>query len=207
MSRQASPFTNAVRELCEKSNFTLKYNAARPLLAEMGVEIAPEPSEKTEAYSQWEKAVAEAGIKRPKAEDELHAWYKETVKAAGLPSTMVDAIMTEDAPHHAFNCERNNFNVTKFNYERKVGNSVSEKPKAVKKTPAKRAPVAPVKVSAKKTQTRVVSGIDSLASDVEAVQWLLANGGFSAVEQKIAEMTQNLKKAKVAWNKLSSKAA
>lgn len=162
MGREASDLTKAIRKLCQQTNFRITHSEARSHLRRMGFKIAPEPPEKSENYKRWE---AKRTGKYPKEPEKLLAYYRATVRAAGLPFEIVDAIMKEDVPHRAFNNERNNFDVTKWNYHRVVGSSVSRK---------QRAKTAPEKEA------------------VAALNWLLENGGAAAVQRKVQSLKNEL---------------
>jgi hypothetical protein len=197
MARKASEFTKAIRRLCEKTNFGITYATARPRLIRMGIEVAPEPPKKSDVYKKWE----EHRGKYPKNPERLLAYYKSTTKAAGLPSTMVEAIMKEDAPHRAFRDERNYFDVTKWNYHQRVGETISSKPPvSITKKGGRPMPENFVTES-KPVQRPVKVVVDSDA--IEALKCLLENGGAEGVEKKMAQL-----KAEVArLSKVLEKAA
>lgn len=213
MSREASDLTKSIRRLCEETNFSITHAQARPKLAEMGFSIAPEPAEKTDAYKQWEHHATN----RPKDQAELAAWYKATVKSAGLSQKLVESIMEEDGVHRAFNNERNNFDVTKYNYQRKVGSHASQKPEIANKVspPAKHPrhevdDAVPIKPKPKV----ILEEMTNLEHDVNSLKWLIEQGGRSSVEKKIAEfkskaeeLTAKLNEATSVLSKLSANVA
>lgn len=171
MGREASELTKAIRKLCQQTDFRITHSEARSHLRRMGFKVAPEPPEKSENYKRWE---SKRTGKYPKEPENLLAYYRTTVRAAGLPLEIVEAIMKEDAPHRAFNNERNNFDVTKWNYHRAIGSSVSRKPK---------------------TRTVVVKSSKTTVLEREAVaalNWLLENGGTAAVERKVQSLKNEL---------------
>jgi hypothetical protein len=210
MARVASELTKAVRRLCDETNFAITYAQARPKLIALGLPVAAEPSEKSEAYRVWE----DHAENRPKNADDLKGWYKATLKAAGLPQSALDEIMAEDSVHHTFRCQRNYFDVTKSNYQRMVGNHGSQKPDNVAKPPAKRPRVSaePVAVAVRKPKPKVVvADTRSVMADAELITWLVEQGGVSGVNQKIAdmkaaldEMSAKLKQATAVISKLSA---
>jgi|694.fasta_scaffold53408_6 hypothetical protein len=198
MARTASELTKAIRSLCDETNFDITHTQARPILTSKGFSLVQQPPEKSAAYLQWESQ-AES---RPKNVKEMKAWFKYTIKAAGLPASALEAIANEDAMHVAFRNERNYFDVTKSNYKRSVGTADSN----------------PVKSSsenvARKVKAKVVVAASSTSNEIELVQWLVAEGGVSSVQGKIAEMQANvdelqakLKKATEAVKKLTKSAA
>lgn len=212
MARVASDLTKAIRRLCDETNFAITHAQARPKLVAMGFPIAAEPGEKSEVYRIWEDHASGRPTKDASTSD-MKAWYKATVRAAGLPANAIEAIMIEDAVHRTFCNERNNFDVTKYNYQRKVGTHASQKPEVVTK-PTKR-PRATEAVVVRNTKPKVVvADAASAAKDVELITWLLEQGGVAKVEKKIAdlkalldEMASKLEKATVAVSKLTSSAA
>lgn len=184
MGREASDLTKAIRKLCQQTDFRITHSEARSHLRRMGFKIAPEPQEKSENYKRWE---AKRTGKYPKEPEKLLAYYRATVRAAGLPIEISEAIMKEDAPHRAFNNERNNFDVTKWNYHRAFGGNVSRKARTKTTAPEKEA--------------------------VAALNWLLENGGAAAVQRKVqslknelAQMLKMLEKASTLHKHLPSAA-
>lgn len=172
MAREASELTKAIRKLCQQTDFKITHSEARAHLKRLGFKIAPEPPEKSEAYKKWE---AKRSGKYPKDPLKLAAYYRMTVRIAGLPFDSADAIMKEDAPHRAFNNERNNFDVTKWNYHRVVGSSNGHKPKVQRLTTV---------------ETKFVKTSNKEA--VAALNWLLENGGAAAVEKKARALKAEL---------------
>ncbi len=182
MARKASEFTKAIRRLCEKTNFGITYATARPRLIRMGIKIAAEPPKKSDLYKQWE----EHRGKYPKNPEKLLAYYRATVKAAGLSATAVEAIMKEDVPHRAFRDERNYFDVTKWNYHQRVGGTLGQK--SVEVTIKKTARSATEKFVAESKPTHKPVKVVADADAIEALKCLLENGGAEAVEKKMAEL-------------------
>jgi hypothetical protein len=212
MARKASELTKAIRRLCEQSNFSITHSEARPKLMAMGFKLVDDPPKKSEAYRAWE----EFATNRPKKPEEMPAWYKSTVKNAGLSPKSVEVVMQEDTAHRAFVAERGYFDVTKYNYQRKVGGHVSHKPESTN-PPAKRPRVLGRKhklAVVAKTLSNPKDFVANLSSDVESIKWLVQQGGAAAVEKKIAElkasideMNGNLEKANSALSKLTNSAA
>lgn len=169
MARKASEMTKAIRKLCIDSNFKITHAEARPILSKLGFKIAREPAEKSEEYKKWE---AKRQGHYPKDNDQkLKAFYLRFVRAAGLPASCLDSIMEEDAAHRAFCNERNNFDVTKHNWQRLVGQNLSHKSKK-----AVSSEILVPKISKKQDE---VLGI---------IKELLAIGGAKAVEKRLEEL-------------------
>ena len=172
MSRKAGEMTKAIRKLCVESNFKITHAEARPLLAKLGFKIAKEPVEKSEDYKKWE---AKRKGHYPKgSEKSLKDFYLKFLKAADLPLSSLSAIMEEDAVHRAFCNERNNFDVTKHNWQRIIGSNLAVK--------AKREPMVAVKE---------ILGTKKSKKDDEIlfiIKELLAIGGAKAIEKRLVEL-------------------
>ena len=177
MARKAGEMTKAIRKLCVDSNFQITHAEARPLLVKLGFKVAKEPAEKSDSYKKWE---AKKKGPYPKGDDaRLKAFYLRFIKAAGLPVNCLDAIMEEDAVHRAFYNERNNFDVTKYNWQRAVGQALSRKPKAARTAD-----------TSKVSGTKIVKSDDILA----IVKELLAVGGAKTAEKRLAEIDAERKR-------------
>jgi hypothetical protein len=172
MARKAGEVTKAIRKLCVQSNFKITHAEARPLLAKLGFKIAKEPADKSEDYKKWE---AKRKGHYPKGNDErLKAFYLKFLKAADLPLSSLNAIMEEDAVHRAFCNERNNFDVTKHNWQRIISSHVAHK--------AKRGKLAAVKENFGTKKTKKDDEI------LVIIKEFLAVGGAKAIEKRLVEL-------------------
>jgi hypothetical protein len=196
MSRIASPLTLAIRKLCTETKFQITHSDARLRLQAMGLEVAPEPTEKSTNYKIWLPVAAGYVYPTKGTPEEILGFYQDTVKQAGLGANpkVVEAIMAEDKPHRVFAAEQNSFNVTKNLWSKNV-NSSSVKPEISKNAKAKAAKqvvrnttlkrknaTAKVDKPAKAVTVAAVSNEDGFA----AVKFVVENGGIDGVNAKIA---------------------
>lgn len=178
MARKASDITKAIRKICIDSNFKITHAEARPLLAKLGFKIAKEPGEKSENYKKWE--AKRKGHYPKDSEEKTKAFYLKFIKVAGLPTNALESIMEEDAVHRAFCNERNYFDVTKHNWQRVVGYSISRKPKVTERRLTK---------GGKFLGTKIRSGAARNKDDVlEIIKELISVGGAKEIEKRLVEL-------------------
>ena len=134
MSRPASKYTVAIRTLLDKHD-NLTHAEIRPLLVEQGFEIAAEPPTLSDAFSQFEQY----DVKLDDA-----ASVASAMKACGFDESVQSVVLHEAKVRADFKSERNNFDVTKYNWNKTKqsgGNSLSRKPVTSKNSKAKMAVV------------------------------------------------------------------
>lgn len=184
MSRPASDITLAIRKLLKK-NGELTYADARPLLAELGHEIAAERPAKSDAFKQFEQYEVDLTDA---------AAVAKAMKACGFDEKTQKAVLDEANVRNNFETESNHFNVTKWTWSKNSGkSSVSRKPETSKNTKAKTAAVVGKKVGITKLkkmpkpkhrQNAVVGDFN----DFDSLDVVSENGGIAAVQAKVAEM-------------------
>lgn len=189
MSRPASEKTLAIRNLLDERNGELTHNEARPLLAELGHEIAAECPAKSDAFKQFEQYVVDLN-------DE--AAVAKAMKACGFDDKTQKAVLREANIRKEFKAESNDFNVTKYNWKLAQDSSkpsVSRKPETSRNTKAKTAAVVGKKVGVaklnlkKKNQNPKPKHRRSAEfNEFDPLDVVSENGGIAAVQAKIAEM-------------------
>jgi len=135
MSRPASKYTVAIRTLLDKHDGNLTHAEIRPLLVQQGFEIAAEPPTLSDAFSQFEQY----DVKLDDA-----ASVASAMKACGFDESVQSVVLHEAKVRADFKSERNNFDVTKYNWNKTKqsgGNSPSRKPVTSKNSKAKMAVV------------------------------------------------------------------
>lgn len=194
MSRPASPYTQAIRDILDAKKGNITHAEIRPMLQKAGFNVAPEPPAKTDAFGQFEKH----GVKLddPKS-------VEKALKACGFDDKMQRLVLKEAAQRAAFEKESNNFNVTKYNWSQKQqsgSKTPSRKPASSKNTKAKVAAktTAPVRRGPVAKTRRVVSPVET-GTD-EALDLVKEYGGVAAAQARIDEMRADADKLEQAVN-------
>jgi len=197
MSRPAGEYTLAIRTLLDERNGELTHAEARPLLSKLGFDIAVEPPGKSDAFSQFEQYDVDLADETAVA---------KAMKACGFDEKVQKTVLREAKHRAAFKTERNNFDVTKYNWSkaRQSGKpSVSRKPVSSKNTKAKTAAVTGRKVGVTKLpkpkHRRDTTVVVSADSD-DSLDLVSKNGGIAAVQNKIVEMREEADRLEAAVN-------
>ena len=169
MPRQASPRTVAIREIFQEMGLQTHLEI-RPLLVKKGIEIAPQPERLS---SELSEVIAKLNSKGDLSDS---AKVKAAAESLKYEPKVVKAVVKEAAIRVAFEAERNDFNVGKFQWtqSQKSGKRTSVKPNSKKKTAKARGS----KPTVTKTVTKTVKTGDSL--DVVAKM-----GGVAATQKRI----------------------
>lgn len=195
MSRPAGEYTLAIRNLLDERNGELTHAEARPLLSALGFGIAAEPPTKSDAFSQFEKFDVDLSD-----EDAV----SKAMKACSFDEKTQKSVLREAKQRAAFKTERNNFDVTKYNWSKLQQSgkpSVSRKPETSKNTKAKTAAVTGRKVGVlpKPKHRRADSTVVSADSN-DSLDLVKQHGGIAAVQNKIAEMRSEADRLEAAVN-------
>lgn len=197
MSRPASEYTQAIRNLLDERDGVLTHAEARPLLAKLGFEIAVEPPGKSDAFGQFEQYDVDLN-------DE--ASVAKAMKACGFDEKVQKTVLREARQRAAFKAERNNFDVTKYNWSnaRKSGKpSVSRKPDSSKNSKAKTAAVTGRKAGVAKLpkpKHRRNAVVVASGDSNDALDLVASNGGVAAVQAKVVEMRAEADRLEAAVN-------
>ncbi len=212
MARTASPLTVAIRSLLTETKGGITHADSRARLLTMGLPVAAEPTAKSETYKTWLAHVGKVPV--PKDDAERLAFYKKTAKEAGIKPALVDELMREDAVNRAFIAERNNFDVTKYNWNQDTSSVPSTKPETSKNSKAKvaaktgntvggkvvtmrKAKYAPAAAAVAPKRGRPSNASKEAASAIntlEAVGFVLENGGVEGVQKRVAELQAEMDK-------------
>jgi len=197
MSRPASEYTQAIRTILDEKNGELTHAEARPLLAKLGFDIVAEPPSMSDAFSKFDQYEVKLSDADGVAKAMLACEFDPKVQRTVLREAKIRA---------AFKAERNNFDVTKYNWSKMVKSgepSPSRKPETSKNTKAKAAAALPqpkhrrddvvVAKSVGHPKKTVVSHNDDLA-------YVTKHGGVSAVRNRIAELRAEADKMESAVN-------
>jgi len=213
MPRPASDYTEAIRSLLDETGGSITHGDARPRLEKLGFEIAKKPKPKSEALS----AVEEYDYDKKALDAALREGDKKTVAAildpvwvaTGLDDAAQKAVVTEMKVRLAFYDERNNFDVTKYNWSqtdksrkpstsRKPADSKNQraraattkkagdqpKPKHRRRKRSRVANPSPSPVTASNTSATIEPTADELAA-LELIEKL---GGVGNAETRINEL-------------------
>lgn len=197
MAREASDLTKAIRNLCDETNGAITHAQSRARLKEMGFEIVPDPGEKSDDLQLFEKTCSEIEINDPKNPEHVAQLHEAAREKLGWTAYKLRAIHREIEARRLFHNERNNFDVTKYNWKQarptpsrkpvdptptpngksrvaaKTSKVVLTKEPAVVRTPP-RPKHAPAQVAA-----------DQYASGLDALKQVKAMGGIGAVQKKL----------------------
>jgi hypothetical protein len=216
MAREASPLTQAIRNLCEQTKGAITHSEARPKLAKLNFEIAPEPdpsmNDDVKLFEGKFKEVCDGYDFDPKNEAHVKDMHGKTFEALGWTPHKGRAVVREIAGRTAFKNERNSFDVCKYNWrqsagttsEKPTGKNVPPDPKA--KTAAKvarttRSTAAPAVIkpqpkhpaaAAAKAKANGKTVAHDLKAETEALAYVEANGGVSALTAKLDGMVKEI---------------
>lgn len=196
MARNASEWTLAIRKLIEDSQGGITHADARPLLQNLGFEVAVQPEAMSEGLSQFLEALA--GYESPADEEVLVATGREIATSLGWSTQRLNQILSEYRIYKTFRAERSGFDVTKSTWcklkgignqkvrkSRKPGRPLSSIKITAVPPPKHRGNVAPQVTSLRAGRKTV-----AVASDVKVVMAAVAlvqeKGGIKAVEKEIS---------------------
>lgn len=223
--RTLSPLNEAIRTLCSQTNGAITHGEARPKLKELGFEIADQPPKKSGEVTQFESECDKYNVKDPNDPAQVKELHQIVCGSLGWPfnGKTYKSVMAEIAIRKAFEDERNNFDVTKFNWKQSHLNGTSAKPAASTDAKAKTAaqakkngvPVrtvaAPARPAARPAVVRtapVPAGADPAAWGMdEVVEYLRKNGGFDKVNKDTAAKLGKAEQLKAEAAKLEDDAA
>lgn len=163
MSKQASPMTVAIRKLYD-ANPEITHEQARPLLEEMGIEVAVHPgriSDEAKAVCDYETDTVEK--------------VREALTVVDCDPELAQQVFDEFVTRDLFVKEANSFNVAKSNYK-KAGTSGSKKPSA-KRT--------------RRTRKPKVNKMDAVNAMFALVQEL---GGVDGAKKRVEELQSDIAK-------------
>ena len=200
MAKEASALTLAIRQLCDETNGEITHGQSRARLKKMGFEIAPDPGRRSDHI---------------KTLDGYDIDYEERgvvgviEKTLGVSTGTARKVLAEMKTHIVFKAERNNFDVTKYNWgkakdsgkattSRKPAATPNAKPAAAaasKKSsgpPAKHAKKGSAKTGAtsppaKRRRPAAAASSPVASGDLEALAEVERLGGLSKVEESLAE--------------------
>jgi hypothetical protein len=165
MAKQASALTKAIRQLCVETDGEITHAESRVKLPAMGHKVCPEPKRKSAEYAQWEEWEVDYSDKESIA---------VTAEECGFDDATTKAVIKEHKMRVAFDAERNNFNVTKYNWGKARASgkaSPSEKP-----------------ADAKNTKSRTAAKVGKVDPSVDPIDFVESNGGLAKCKAKLAEL-------------------
>lgn len=199
MAREASDLTKAIRNLCDETSGAITHAQSRVRLKEMGFEIVADPGEKSDDLQLFERTCGEFEIDDPKNPDHVAELHEAVRNKLGWTPHKLRAIHREIEARRLFHNERNNFDVTKYNWKQSRP-TPSRKPVVPSSTPNGKSRVAAQtarKVVAEKPEPEVVktkprpkhapaqAAADQYALGLEALKQVKAMGGIGAVQKKL----------------------
>lgn len=225
--RVLSPLNEAIRKLCADTNGTITHGEARPSLKEMGFEIAEQPPKKSSEVTQFETECDKYNVKDPNDPAQVKELHQIVCGSLNWPynGKTYKAVMAEIAVRKAFEDERNNFDVTKFNWKQSNANGTSAKPAGSTDTKAKTAaqatrngvparpaaaaaPKPPARQPARPAVVRTAPAADPSTWDMDAVvEFLRKNGGTDKVSKDVAAKLGKAEQLKAEAAKVEDSAA
>lgn len=199
MAREASDLTKAIRTLCDETGGTITHAQSRIRLKEMGFEIVADPGEKSDDLQLFERTCGEFEIDDPKNPDHVAQLHEAARAKLGWTPNKLRTMHREIEARRLFHNERNNFDVTKYNWKQ-ARPTPSRKPVTATATPNAKSRVAAKtarKVVADKPEPAVVKAkprpkhapaqvaADQYTSALEALKQVKAMGGIGAVQKKL----------------------
>ena len=192
MARTASDLTLKIRELLNEHDGNLTHSQIRPLLVEAGFEVKKEPTEISPECS----AFYEAG-----GDIKDDALTEKACKACKFDEATQKRVLKEAKIRKEFKDESNFYNVTKSNWSKARGETVSRKPETSKNSKAKSAVVetATVKVAARRGRPPMVKPVETVAhvarrgrppmvKHTDAIAQIASIGGVTVAIKRIAAL-------------------
>ena len=186
MAKEASDLTKAIRQLCEESGGTITHGQSRKKLTAMGFEVAPDPGRRSAHAKALEGYDIDYGKRG--AQGVIEATLGVDTKTARVVLAEMQMIAARDA-------ERNNFDVTKYNWKKAKDSgkvTTSSKPtstpntKPVVAAAAKKNAGPPAKYGPKRSSSKTSPTLAPVVSgDLEALAYVEQAGGLSAVEAQL----------------------
>ncbi len=183
MSRVASPFTVAAKNLIRAAKCNIKYPEARQLLIKQKIEVAEEPGERSSDCAKFVEAFD--GYTKPANDEEFQATASEIGKTLGFSNQRLPAIVAEYWRHKAYKDEVNSFNVSKSMVKKELGItkvSASRKPALQSSKGGKNSGI--VRLPARRTAV-AATPTGSTEDEYEALRFVEDNGGKVAILQQI----------------------
>lgn len=188
MAKEASALTKAIRQLCDETNGSITHAQSRERLVKMGFEVATDPgrrSDHAKALEEYEIDYDERGV------------VGVIENTLGISTGEARKVLAEMKQHIEFKAERNNFDVTKYNWKRarkSGGASTSRKPAAANtksKVAASTSPSGPPAKHARKqrrsSSTTAPVSAPVASGELEALAYVEQAGGLGKVEAALAE--------------------
>jgi len=205
MSRPASSYTVAIRTLLDEHGGNLTHAEIRPLLAKKGFNIAVEPPTLSDAFSQFEQYDV-------KLDDDVSV--ASAMKACGFDASVQILVLHEAKARANFKSERNNFDVTKYNWNKMKQSgdkSPSRKPVSSKNSKAKMAATVmprpkyriedtPISTTVKRGRGRPPAVVTAPVTASDFLEFVAKNGGVSVVRNRITELRLEADKMESALN-------
>lgn len=175
MAKQETEFNAAVRTLIE-SNPELTHKQARPLLEEMGFELAKEKKRQSAELS----ALYETYEKKSISPELTTKQVAELLEKCKLDPSIALTVLREIRVRDLYDTEANNFNVAASNHRKKIGGDGQKKQKKVEKAP--KSPKADTqkkrgRPAGSKNKPKVTPTEDQKKKRGRPVQAKVANGG------------------------------
>jgi hypothetical protein len=186
MAKPASELTLAIRSLCEESGGTITHAQARPKLKKLGLKIVRDPGRQSANLTSW----LEYDVDYDDADS-----IQSTADACGFDAEVTKAVLKEHGQRVAFKKERNNFDVTKNIWKKALASgkpSASRKPSGGKNQRAVAASAPEPARPRGKGRTVAAPAVLQTGEEMEALQFVEANGGMAAVETMLTEARQTV---------------
>ena len=199
MAKEASALTQAIRSLCDETGGDITHAESRPRLKKMGFDVVPDPGRRS------------ANLRALDEYDGIDFSARDivgTIEATlGVDNATAKKIASEGRRHDAFKAERNNFDVTKYNWKkaresgkaspsRKPTNANSKSRVAASSTASR----PPAKHAKNRTATATTTPVAT--GDLAALEYVEQAGGLSAVEQQLADAQAQVEAAQAEVDRL-----
>jgi len=212
MARPASELTQAIWTLCEQ-NPDITHAQAQPLLAKQGFEVVSK-SEMSDDLKIWREQGKALGIADKgdyiacRLEDDKYVYEKDAFDrlalACGLSHARSQKVLQEIILRTSFAAETNNFNVVKYNWQRRQSDQKptrSTKPPQAKRTAKKVAPVVVTtsvrpkhgpKSGRKSVQPQTVVASRGEFTPTGALEFVTKNGGMAGVKNRVSKINADV---------------
>lgn len=218
MAREASDWTKAIRELCDKSGGTVTHLEAREQLKKMGHTIAEQPERPSDEYNKWLEVAKK--FEKPNFDDKaaVKAYYEGTFNKLGVSGAAAKTLHDECEVRRLYAKERSSFDMTKNLWAKNGGSSskpassknkkakfaakVAKKGKVAKVTKVRPAVTTgpqskyPVAKTGRRGRPRLAESSPVAVTVDSSVDAALARieelGGMAEVAKKIAQMQHDL---------------
>lgn len=207
MAREASKLTQAIRQLCDETNFEITYATGRPRLAKMGLELAAAPNENmNDDVAAFEAAYAEMCNTHdfnPESETDLKDLRDRAVAKLGWTAHKGRTVLKEVEARRLFKNERNGFDVVKSNWKNSLHRTAASAKPVADATPKGRTAkavgkrVAPnTTLAVKPKHGRNAVPASTATEELAALTKIEANGGLTTAAARMAELTNAVAKLK-----------